>query len=1778
MANKTNKDILKKIYKETKGGNNTVLPNGSYNHVLNAFFESDYRNAFINHQLEPYNKLITEGLSKIISNSNPITFLVENQKSAVSTINKKVKYFEVEIEISHPQNIKPCISVGIARNKRTLYPNECRITNSIYQSDIHANIKMTVKFLDENKVQIGNEPTVISKNDIKIGAIPVMLHSALCSLYQMPERDLRKIAKEDPLDLGGYFLINGSEKVLVSQEKKISNHVTFYTNPKKQFPYACEIKCTKDDTFGAPSTATVAVDKKGKLLFSLNPGFAPKVRIPIFIMFKALGIINDGTIIEYITYDIKDSTLNNLLQPSIQDKIVKKPAKGDEESSNVIIQTQQDALEYIADEIRAKKASIFITRGITGTDTAKKISYVTSVLTKHLFPHLSADSADLRAKAYFLGYMCNKLILGISGVIPEDDRDNYALKRVDTAGILVSQLFYQTYSIFQGKLKENIRRELMGKSFKVSDFENMLYRVIPETEIESKMKKPFATGEWTVSRTAGMSGAKQGVSQLLQRLTPVNTVSALRRIATPQNANQKAKPEIRRLNVTHWGILCVSGNTRVLLENGDNIKISDLEKNWKSVKIQTMNVNNCATEISGIKKYYKISTQEYGKKIYKMTLANGYVLKATEDHPILTDDGYKTCGDLQIDDIVVIRTDCISDEYYKLPDHYQKNVSLEDFAFHCSIEKDYCFMEIIDKTEIQLEWVYDITTESENHNFVGNGLIISNCPTETPEGQSIGMVKNLAMLAKISTSSTSTTVLKILSEMDDIISLYKLNPNTIKKYTKVFVNGDWIFCANDADNIVKKLRQYRRELIVNPNISIVQDFETNEIRIYTDAGRCMRPLYIVDEGNKLRMNVDIINKLKKGELQWDDLIEQQYIEYIETQEAMYNTLVAMYPEDLANPQNKLKQYSHCEIHPCVILGTAASLIPFSNHNQSPRNMFQCAQGKQALSVYAMNFRERFDTMGHVLYYPEMPLVSTNMAHFSKYNEAPAGQNVIVAIMTYTGYNVEDSLIVSESAIQRGLFRSTYYKMYKEELKSNEDFRKPNPEETSKFQSHLNYSKLGDDGFPPINTHLKKDDIIIGKVRKLDNREQYGNYTHKDQSIAMKDREGYLDGIIIDKNQDGNRFVKLRIRMNRILSIGDKCACYDDQTYVMTNSGWKLFKDLKETDKVATMINRDSIVDNKRVGCKELVYKNPVNLYKYNYDSEIDGKMYKIKSQQVDLVVTPNHNMFVAAKGSKGNDKIYRLIRADTMEGTMKCYKKNIEIHNPSNSLNTFELPAYKSIRLDLPILSLNIDDWLIFFGIWIAEGCCDKTRVCIAANKPRVKKNLEDVCKNMGFKICKNIDKRTDILDDDDDTEKYRHSWRIYDKRLISYLVPLSVGAINKYLPNWCWRLDKEQAQLLIYGMMLGDGHIVRNNNETADDDNTNYDITPNSTWRYDTSSRKLAEDFQRLCLHAGWSTIIKLKYKAGTKRLNKKTGKYIINTVDSWRMTINKHQNEPVVNKNKGEKHDEMIDYKGKVYCCQVDGGVLYVKRNNKTCWAGNSRHGQKGICGMVYADDDMPFTEDGMKPDIIVNPHAIPSRMTIAQLIECILSKTCALYGRFADGTPFNGVEIGEIAKDLENAGYNKFGYEQMYSGFTGEPIKAKIFIGPTYYQRLKHIVADKIHSRSRGPYQMLTRLPAEGRAMDGGHRFGEMERDGIISHGLAGFLKERFLDCADGFECYVDDESGLVCIANPYDKIFYGKSTENYTHISKIRIPYSMKQFIYECITTGIVPRLITEQYAI
>lgn len=828
-------------------------------------------------------------------------------------------------------------------------------------------------------------------------------------------------------------------------------------------------------------------------------------------------------------------------------------------------------------------------------------------------------------------------------------------------------------------------------------------------------------------------------------------------------------------------------------------------------------------------------------------------------------------------------------------------------------------------------------------------------PLETPDGAQTGVVKHLASTCSISISTNPKILHEVMmflnreqrneNKPDVITRLEDLPIKEAWKLTPIMINGDWWASTNNPPMVIEYLREKRRNLQIDAFTGIVWDFDMNEIRLNTDSGRCLRPLYIVDSGNKLRMNKDIIKKLTNMNPNkkwiWDNLITSKVIEYIDTHESEYNVVTAQFPSTLTQGDPKLKQYSHCEIHPMLMLGLVIGLIPYPEHNQAPRNLFEGSMAKQSLDIYSTSFPIRMDTAAHVMHYPERPLVGTYFTDIVNYDKLPAGINAIVAIAMYTGYNQEDSIILNKSSVQRGLFVSTTYKSYKEEAKNEEKFVKPDPSRTTGIKKHANYEKLNQFGIVPPGTFVEKDDILIGKVTALDRSERTGQIDQRDISIPLKEEYGIVDQVITDTNDDGYEVYKVKVRILKVPQIGDK-HCFDSETEVLTRDGWKFFREITMDDEIATL--KDG---------QYLEYQNPVNQYEYDHN----GLMYKIKNRYVDLLVTPNHKMYI-----NENNKGFELREAQTLRGQHVMYKKS--------ATNNF------GEKMHLNDFEIEDDLWLEILGKWF------NSKTCV---------------------------------------------WK--GNEIVEYLTKLT------RLPDYVFDLSENQAKLLL-----------------------NY-IAPHGEWYSEYFITY--DEFQRLSIHAGFST----------------DGYNVYKKKNVW-------ANDPCE-----PQDDSVIEYNGKVYCLEVPNHVLLVRRNRKPVWSGNSsRSGQKGVCGMLYGQWDMPFTESGITPDLIMNPQAIPSRMTLSQIMETVTGKSCAINGKIADATGFTGIDVNDVIAELKETGFDEFGYEEMYNGFTGEKMKAKIFIGPTYYQRLKHMVDDKMHARASGAVQMLTRQPLEGRAREGGLRFGE------------------------------------------------------------------------------------------
>lgn len=435
------------------------------------------------------------------------------------------------------------------------------------------------------------------------------------------------------------------------------------------------------------------------------------------------------------------------------------------------------------------------------------------------------------------------------------------------------------------------------------------------------------------------------------------------------------------------------------------------------------------------------------------------------------------------------------------------------------------------------------------------------CPAETPEGGAVGVVKNLSYMTHITIPSNSAGLYEYIDGYVELVE--NLSAETLAKGIKVFINGCWLGNAKNPIELYKYLKTQKHKGIINIYTSIIFDIKRKEIKVCNDAGRLIRPLLKVNK-NKTLLTRELINDIQSGKLTWDDLltnckIKESIIEYIDPAEQDLS-LIAIKPSDLENKEDSsyIHKYTHCEIHPSTIFGVSASCIPFPEHNQSPRNTYQCAMGKQAMGMYMTNFDKRMDKTAYVLTYPTRPLVDTRIMNLIKINNVPSGSQVIVAIATMSGYNQEDSILFNRGSIDRGLFQATIFHTEKDEDKKihgDEEIRcKPDKTKT-KGVKYGNYDKINENGIMPENSLIEDRDIIISKIQPIKDARNDHTKTTKyiDQSRVYRTSEDtYVDKNYIERNGDGYRFCKVRIRAVRKPVIGDKFSSRHGQKGTIGN--------------------------------------------------------------------------------------------------------------------------------------------------------------------------------------------------------------------------------------------------------------------------------------------------------------------------------------------------------------------------------------------------------------------------------------------------------------------------------------------------------------------------------------------------------------------------------------------------------------------------------------------------
>jgi DNA-directed RNA polymerase beta subunit len=1938
--------------------------------ILDAFFmqsgDTDCANNIVRHQIESFNEFIDKQLIQIIQGFNPIQ-VCHNYNPDVGNFK-----YKIYLNILRPSLTKPMYQTTDG-TQMLMTPHLARINNLTYSSNLYVDIHVITDIINDDHVIERKENTI---SHVCIGKIPIMVRSKGCVLSQVPGIAEGNGNHECRYDYGGYFIVNGNEKVVISQDRISENKtLVFAPNGNGDGLYA-EIRSMPDGMFLPPKTTSLHLSGKSNHMgniIRLSASFL-RAEVPLFVMFRALGIESDKEIYAHIVLDLDDAK---------QQRVITQLAACAEDACDV--HTQADALTVLLKIL-----------GTTGTpkeflDQQKRAFDIIKNTIKNDF--LSHTGHSFKKKALYLGYMVRKLLSIHLGYLDFDNRDSYLHKRIDTPGILFSNLFRQCYGKLIKEVRNLIVRELnlwrasTNMPFQIIN-QNNVHRFFKHSLIETGLRYALSTGNWGVKSIGSFQNIRQGVAQVLNRMSYLSTLSHMRRINTPMEKNGKLV-QPRKLENSQYGMICPSEcfdpETPILLWNGNTVKAQDIivgdyliDDNGNSIKVKS----TC----SGYKTMYDIIPTKKNFMSYTVTDNHILTLKVKKYKSVRNHRGkrefmwfdkktlsynykdFKDDAELQVFESSLDNDDVIDitiEKYLSLPNNVQKNlytfkssgihweskeVALDPYilgmwlgdglscgygfvtadkelldkwnewgvdndatvkkglkykyhisstinntqsgiacnktekaplkklltkynlvknkhipldylvndrktrlavlaglidtdgsvrangheiritqgepnyqiiydteflarslGFSCHVNEGICSYTVngekrqkpYKELSITGQYLYEIPTvlprkklnkfdnpisEKRGSSFLqssftlvqkdvqpfvgwqveGSGRFLladMSVVHNTPEGAAVGLVKNIALSTHITVNVSSVFVRETLKELGT--ELYGDHVTNSIEFLKrmgsinsvhIMINGDIIGFHTEPEKLYTQLKHLKRYGSIPPTTAIVWDVQKNLISLSTEAGRMLRPLYIVDgptESTNSLPQVRLFNYLSKNNKTWKafykdfksfqsfvapmvDEITEGFIEYMDVDE-IDKAMVAMIPQHLKRTIKGTTlppKFTHCEIEPSLLNGVLAANIPFMDHNQAPRNCYQSAMGKQAVGVYMTNFNHRIDTLAHVLHYPQKPLVRTKLAKYTNSMALPSGINAVVAIMTHTGFNQEDSVMLNKSAVDRGLFTSTYFKSYRDQCSKNhstgeeEIFTKPVVEvSASGKMKPFNYDKLDENGFIPKNVYVDSHDILVGKVMP---QKIQGVITERDTSLQVKGNDdGHIDLNYQGINGDGYKFCKIRLRKYRKPQIGDKLASrsaqkgtigmvYNHQdmpftkdgispdiimnphaipsrmtigqlmecimgkacchigsigdstpftdcsvdsianileksgyekygneilyngrtgeqmkteifigpTYyqrlkhmvadkshcltmdheVLTENGWKFFPDITKEDLIATL--KDG----------KLIYDKLIDLL---YFPEYEGKMYHISNQAIDLDVTANHRMWVSkCQTRKRIWSEYQMEKAEDIIGKMIRYKKDAVWEKLDYQ---FILPKFGTGKRHTPDKIVNMNAWLTFFGIWIAEGWTTTyttgtkltERVQICDCKQRVKDALYPALEKLGYNYDDYADKTT-----------------ITNKQLYNYMKTYSVGAPNKYLPEWVWELSSNQCKLLMESMILGDGSYK-----------------PNGCLVYYTSSIKLADDVMRLCLHAGWTSMKHLHSKAGNTTVIK--GRQIVSQYDMWRLSVIKKRVNPTV--NHGHTHEQIIqkefmyDFKGPVFCLQVSSEVFMVRKNGKSVWTGNSRG--------------------------------------------------------------------------------------------------------------------------SNGPIVLLTRQPAEGRARNGGLRFGEMERDAIVAHGAAAFLKERMLDVSDNFRVFICRQCGLICTANPEKSIYKCSTCKNNADVSQVRIPYAMKLLIQELMSMGVSPRI-------
>ena len=1180
-------------------------------------------------------------------------------------------------------------------------------------------------------------------------------------------------------------------------------------------------------------------------------------------------------------------------------------------------------------------------------------------------PHVGKS---YKRKALYLGFMIRKIIRIYLGYDTYDNRDSYNHKRIDTPGILMSNLFRQCYGKMTKEIKALIERELNlwranPNSIATSDIisDANIHRYFRQSLLESWIKYSLSTGNWGIKSIGSFQNIRQGVSQVLNRMSYASTLSHLRRINTA------------------------------------------MEKNGKLVQPRKL-----------------------------------------------------------------------------------------------------------DNSQI--------------------GMI---CPAETPEGASVGLVKNMALSTNISVNMGTHHIRNILQENNVII--YNDNNNSIDYLKRmgssdnviVVVNGDIIGYHEKPCELYEKLKHFKRTAYIYPMTSIVWTIKHRTISISTEAGRMFRPLMIVDYNEKTQKRELRITKiLKDKNMTWDEFIkdktfddfiasntEEGFIEYLDCDE-IDHSMIAMNSIELQKGMKGISYppcYTHCEIHPSLMNGILGVNVPFSDHNQSPRNCYQCInENENVLMSNGTKKKIKNVSVGdEVICFDLKTKQNVHTRVINHYNRLTS--KIVFNINISSGKNItatHDHKFMTNLGWKTCIEFNKYTLIGIHFTSDNSCEDNTNDTNTCILDNVMNSSFYRDIGLIPLCSDNYKISIIARII---------GYYMKKKSFIDDYDKQTFEKDVKYIGFQYGMDDTKFMVFANELIKDINWIYKCSDNTQKEFLSGY-----------LSTIENiEDTIDDNNITGL----------MSKFNIQPKMSEEFYdKIKIKYNNKLMSKiaiyaeylKHKTFCNTVNINYIRKVYTEKQWNDV-----VYTEGDIIFIPFNMIK--KVSNYK-----ISDITVESENHSFIGGNGFAISNCAMGKQALGIYTSNFNKRIDTMGNILNYAQKPIVNTKL---------SKYTHSNSLPSgtNAIVAIMTHTGFNQEDSVIINQS-ALDRGLFTSTYYKSFKDQ---CSKNHSTGEEEIFANPIKMKTEITKSNSYEKINDE--------GFipkNTYIDSKDVVIGKVIPKKLNGNII------------YQDNSICMKPNDEGYVDMnyigVNSEGYKFC------NMRLRKNRKPEIGDKlaSRSAQKGCVGMIYRHQDMPFTKDGIVPDIIMNPHAIPSRMTMAQLMECIMGKASCHIGACGDSTPFTDCSVESIAKVLELSGMERYGNEIMYNGRTGEQIKTEIFIGPTYYQRLKHMVIDKIHARgSNGPIVMLTRQPSEGRARNGGLRLGEMERDCLIGHGISKFLKEKMLDTSDNYRVFVCKNCGMTANANPLKNVFKCNYCKTSTDIIQIRIPYAFKLLSQELQTMNI-----------